>query len=306
MEADFEIGNTSYITDDKANITQYDAYLPYGELLVDEHNSSEEMPYKFNGKEMDEETGLYYYGARYMNPVASIWYGVDPLAEKDPGIGGYVYCHENPIILVDPNGMFEKKSQALRFSKRHENAMVLQDSKTNQWFVAMDETGEHAYSKGSTLTRVFSKKTFFSKYIHSAAQNSSYWELSNQVKIDLFDYAVRSYNNESAKAFNKLSSRQKTMKSVRAIGKVGTKYIRFFKVAGRISSVANIAVTADDVITDYQNGKTASAIGRTSVFLITAGAAFIPVVGPAISLGLGAADACCGDKLYNYLDKKFD
>ena len=73
------LGSTSYITDDKANITQYDAYLPYGELLVDEHSSSEDLPYKFNGKQFDEETGLYYYGARYMNPMASIWYGVDPL-----------------------------------------------------------------------------------------------------------------------------------------------------------------------------------------------------------------------------------
>ena len=44
------LGSTSYITDDKANITQYDAYLPYGELLVDEHSSSEDLPYKFNGK----------------------------------------------------------------------------------------------------------------------------------------------------------------------------------------------------------------------------------------------------------------
>ena len=70
------LGSTSYITDDHANITQYDAYLPYGELLVDEHSSSEDLPYKFNGKEMDAETGLYYYGARYMNPVASLWYGV--------------------------------------------------------------------------------------------------------------------------------------------------------------------------------------------------------------------------------------
>ena len=73
------LGSTSYITDDRGNITQHDAYLPYGELLVDEHRSSEDMPYKFNGKELDEETGLYYYGARYMNPMASIWYGVDPL-----------------------------------------------------------------------------------------------------------------------------------------------------------------------------------------------------------------------------------
>ena len=98
------LGSTSYITDDHANITQYDAYLPYGELLVDEHSSSEELPYKFNGKQFDDETGLYYYGARYMNPMASIWYGVDPLAEKYVTAGGYIYTLENPINLVDPDG----------------------------------------------------------------------------------------------------------------------------------------------------------------------------------------------------------
>ena len=98
------LGSTSYITDAKANITQFDAYLPYGELLVDEHSSSEEMPYKFNGKEFDEETELYYYGARYMNPRTSLWYGVDPLAEKYPNIGGYAYCEGNPIKLIDTDG----------------------------------------------------------------------------------------------------------------------------------------------------------------------------------------------------------
>ena len=98
------LGSTSYITDDHANITQYDAYLPYGELLVDEHSSSEDLPYKFNGKQFDEETGLYYYGARYMNPVASIWYGVDPLVEKYLNIGSYVYCAGNPVKLKDTDG----------------------------------------------------------------------------------------------------------------------------------------------------------------------------------------------------------
>ena len=98
------LGSTSYITDDHTNITQYDAYLPYGELLVDEHSSSENLPYKFNGKQFDEETGLYYYGARYMNPVTSLWYGVDPLAEKYVATGGYVYTLDNPVRLIDPNG----------------------------------------------------------------------------------------------------------------------------------------------------------------------------------------------------------
>ena len=98
------LGSTSYITDAKANITQFDAYLPYGELLVDEHSSSEDMPYKFNGKQFDDETGLYYYGARYMNPVASIWYGVDPIREMYVANSCYIYCLNNPIIFIDPNG----------------------------------------------------------------------------------------------------------------------------------------------------------------------------------------------------------
>ena len=98
------LGSTSYITDAKANITQFDAYLPYGELLVDEHSSSEDMPYKFNGKELDEETGLYYYGARYMDPVTSLWYGIDPLTEKYASVSGYVYCIGNPIKFIDPDG----------------------------------------------------------------------------------------------------------------------------------------------------------------------------------------------------------
>lgn len=104
------LGSTSYITDDKGNITQYDAYLPYGELLADEHSSSEDMPYKFNGKEMDSEIGLYYYGARYMNPVISIWNTPDALIEAKPFVSSYTYCLGNPILLIDPDGNWERNS----------------------------------------------------------------------------------------------------------------------------------------------------------------------------------------------------
>ena len=58
------LGCTSYITDDKANITQYDAYLPYGNSSLMNTAALKTLPYKFNGKQVDEETGLYYYGAR--------------------------------------------------------------------------------------------------------------------------------------------------------------------------------------------------------------------------------------------------
>jgi RHS repeat-associated protein len=61
-------------------------------------------PYKFNGKELDEETGFYYYGARYYDPRISIWANVDPLAEKYPNVNPYVYCLNNPILFIDPDG----------------------------------------------------------------------------------------------------------------------------------------------------------------------------------------------------------
>ena len=114
------LGSTSYITDQDGNITQYTAYLPYGELLVDEHSSSEELPYKFNGKELDEETGLYYYGARYLNPTSSVWYGVDQLTEKYSNVSGYACCLGNPIKFVDPDGQAVVKGAiaAFKYAKR--------------------------------------------------------------------------------------------------------------------------------------------------------------------------------------------
>lgn len=55
-------------------------------------------PYKFNGKELDEETGLYYYGARYYNPKTSIWLSVDEMAEKTPNGSPYTYVLNNPVV----------------------------------------------------------------------------------------------------------------------------------------------------------------------------------------------------------------
>ncbi|SJZ95763.1 RHS repeat-associated core domain-containing protein [Segatella oulorum] len=128
------LGSTSYITDAKANITQFDAYLPYGELLVDEYSSSEDMPYKFNGKELDEETGLYYYGARYMDPKISMWLGVDPLMEKYTNVSGYVYCHSNPIVRIDRDGRadyFSISGKFIRLDKSKDKNIYIRTSSSN-------------------------------------------------------------------------------------------------------------------------------------------------------------------------------
>ena len=60
--------------------------------------------FTFSAKEKDAETGYSYFGARYYNSDLSIWLSVDPMSDKYPSLSPYVYCANNPIRLVDPNG----------------------------------------------------------------------------------------------------------------------------------------------------------------------------------------------------------
>ena len=97
------LGSTSYITNLLGEVSQHMEYFAFGETFVEEHRSSNNSPYKFNGKELDEETGWYYYGARYYDPRISVWLSVDPLAEQT--MTPYQYTYQNPINLTDPTGM---------------------------------------------------------------------------------------------------------------------------------------------------------------------------------------------------------
>nr|WP_306552775.1 RHS repeat-associated core domain-containing protein [Chryseobacterium sp. WG23] len=94
----------SFITGLDGEVTQNIEYFPSGEVFVENHKNSYNTPYKFNGKEQDDETGYYYYGARYYNPRVSLWYNVDPLAEKYPSMSPYIYAANNPLMYVDPDG----------------------------------------------------------------------------------------------------------------------------------------------------------------------------------------------------------
>ena len=60
--------------------------------------------YTFSAKERDPETGLSYFGSRYYSSDLSIWLSVDPMSDKYASLSPYVYCADNPVKLVDPNG----------------------------------------------------------------------------------------------------------------------------------------------------------------------------------------------------------
>ena len=110
------LGSSNYITDSNGEIYQHTEYFPGGETWVDESSNKQRTPYKFSGKELDEETGLYYYGARYYDPRTAAWQSADVEIERylsglsrggvynSANLNLYAYAYQNPVKYSDPNG----------------------------------------------------------------------------------------------------------------------------------------------------------------------------------------------------------
>ncbi|MDC7220202.1 MAG: SpvB/TcaC N-terminal domain-containing protein [Spirochaetales bacterium] len=118
------LGSSNVVTDYEGEVYEHLEYTPYGETWIHDQNEDDLglVDYYFTSKEYDEETGLYYMSARYMNPVASRWVSSDPagwsLVNPMDGKGNlrsgfsivesqnpYSYSSNNPINYRDPTGL---------------------------------------------------------------------------------------------------------------------------------------------------------------------------------------------------------
>jgi len=98
------LGSSSFITDAGGDAVQHLQYMPFGEHFVNQTSTSWETPYKYSGKEKDDETGYSYFGARYYSSDLSIWLSVDPMSDARPNLSPYNYTQWNPVMKVDPDG----------------------------------------------------------------------------------------------------------------------------------------------------------------------------------------------------------
>ena len=99
------LGSAALELDDQARIVSYEEYSPYGSSTYQAARSATETPkrYRYCGKERDDESGLYYHGARHYAPWLGRWIACDP---KGPArrLCLYEYCDGNPVVLHDPTG----------------------------------------------------------------------------------------------------------------------------------------------------------------------------------------------------------
>ncbi len=87
---------------------QSTSYYPFGLKMPGLSfvaTGADENTFTYNGKELEDEFGLdwYHYGARFYDPAVGRWWAIDPV---DQYSSPYTYVGNNPVIFIDPNGMF--------------------------------------------------------------------------------------------------------------------------------------------------------------------------------------------------------
>jgi RHS repeat-associated protein len=101
------LGNNCVVVNANGSTQQGTYYHPFGKSIENcESYNRSFQPYKYGGKEEEQMhgMGLYDFGARQLDEMVPGFLTVDPLCEKYYSVSPYVYCLNNPVKFVDPDG----------------------------------------------------------------------------------------------------------------------------------------------------------------------------------------------------------
>ncbi|WP_437975559.1 SpvB/TcaC N-terminal domain-containing protein [Sorangium sp. So ce295] len=109
FQLESNLGSATLELDERGKIISYEEYVPFGSTAFRAADGCAEVAakrYRYTGKERDEETGLYAFGARYYAPWLGRWTSPDPAGVYD-GPNIYMYVGNNPINRVDSTGLWQ-------------------------------------------------------------------------------------------------------------------------------------------------------------------------------------------------------
>jgi RHS repeat-associated protein len=98
------LGSSTVVTDAAGNLAEETAFYPFGAARHSERPDDIATDYGFIQKEHDSESGLQYFGHRYLHPALGRWISTDPLLEKGGGRNPYAYVNHSPLQHLDPDG----------------------------------------------------------------------------------------------------------------------------------------------------------------------------------------------------------
>ncbi|MDA8416700.1 MAG: hypothetical protein M0Z78_06490 [Betaproteobacteria bacterium] len=99
------LGSVVALTDEKQKVVETYAYDSFGNLK--DRDNALMQPFTYTGREWDKETGLYYYRARYYDPMEGRFVSRDPSGFAGGDVNLYGYVQNNPVNHKDPSGLYD-------------------------------------------------------------------------------------------------------------------------------------------------------------------------------------------------------
>ena len=96
------LGSVTELTDSTGAVARTIVYDAYGQIAQDTGGVAQ--PFTYTGREFDSESGLYFYRARYYDPVTGRFLSQDPLSFAADDVNLYRYVFNNPVGLTDSDG----------------------------------------------------------------------------------------------------------------------------------------------------------------------------------------------------------
>ncbi|MCI1278362.1 MAG: hypothetical protein LKG23_05185 [Nitrospira sp.] len=97
------LGSVTDLTDSAGGTAKSYSYDAYGNIL--DSPGAVDQPYTYTGRELDSETGLYYYRARYYDAGTGRFLEKDPIGFSGGDINLYNYAFNSPLLYTDPYGL---------------------------------------------------------------------------------------------------------------------------------------------------------------------------------------------------------
>jgi RHS repeat-associated protein len=146
-------GNVIALADSTGTLQAEYAYGPFGELLYARGPNASSCPFRFQTKYYDQETGLYNFGIRFLDPITGQWTSRDPLGEKE-SLNLYDLTGGDPINKVDVNGLWEINTQEAANNQRVEWLLMqlsagsgLPTAPPDEWKLYFPERGDFGLYK---------------------------------------------------------------------------------------------------------------------------------------------------------------
>ena len=133
-------GDVIALTDSTGTVVASYYYDPFG--VITEETGEVTNPFRYVGEYYDQETGMVYLRARYYDPSIGRFISEDPIRD---GYNWYVYCSNNPIMYIDPLGLFDYDTKLSYSQEYDEDVEALQQRLVLIGYMQEPPAGEWGY-----------------------------------------------------------------------------------------------------------------------------------------------------------------